>query len=93
VSQSVGIAVQDVAGRTLVLQCHKRPWSATVLGWLRARATNADRVDALPVPREPAFHTEAMQVGVVPAHDDLQGIKEGGYGAITAHQVPAPDQG
>ena len=33
-----------------------------------------------------------MQMGVIPAHGDLQGIMEVGDGAVAAHQEPAPDQ-
>jgi hypothetical protein len=39
-----------------------------------------------------ATDAKAMQVGVIPAHGDLQGIMEIGDGAITADQQPAPDQ-
>jgi hypothetical protein len=33
-----------------------------------------------------------MQVGVIPAHGDLQGMMKIGDGAVAAHQNPAPDQ-
>jgi hypothetical protein len=56
--QQIGVAVQEVARRILVLKGNKRPWPATIFRWGRALATNTDRVGAFPVPWEPAFYPD-----------------------------------
>jgi hypothetical protein len=45
------------------------------------------------VAKADATDAEAMQVGVISAHGDLQGMMEISDGAVAAHQEPAPDQG
>jgi hypothetical protein len=53
-----------------------------------AKADATDAADAVVF----APDTEAVQVGIIPAHGDLQGMVEIGDGAVTAHQEPAPNQ-
>jgi hypothetical protein len=53
-----------------------------------AKADATDAADAIVF----ATDAKAMQVGVIPAHSDLQGIMEIGDGAVAAHQQPAPDE-
>jgi hypothetical protein len=54
-----------------------------------AKADATDAADAVVF----APDTEAMQVGVIPAQGDLQGMMQISDGAVAAHQQPAPDQG
>jgi hypothetical protein len=54
-----------------------------------AKADATDAADAVVFTPD----TEAMQVGVIPAHRHLQGIMEISDRAVAAHQQLAPDQG
>jgi len=58
---------------------------------LARRVGQADATDAAETP-VCATDVDAMPVGVIPAHDALQGRLEVGDGAITADQRPAPEQ-
>src|SRR5918911_1304836 len=54
-----------------------------------AKADATDAADAVVF----ATDAEAMQVGVIPAHRELQDRLEISDGAVAAHEEPAPEQG
>ena len=58
------------------------------LGWVIAEANTTGLVHAVSL----AADDELVQMGICPAHRDLQGVVQIGNRAITAHQQPPPDK-